>query len=201
MLLKLSDPTTDPPGSWRYRCPDTGEVIRSGMFSHLYRDYCRHREARGLSVPNAGEFEDSFCRALPVGCDSCGEPAVNAYDWPDLAEALAYAADKSRERWGGYWWGMLHRHTFGEDTARWFAAFQQALPCDICKAHFRPVVVQMPLVATNQEEWLAYTWMLHQAVSRSLGKPSITLEEAREMYKLATRIPFDDECSQSAVPS
>ena len=52
-LLKLLDATVTPPGDFKYRCPDTGLWISAGIFPHLYRDYCRHREARGLSVPNS----------------------------------------------------------------------------------------------------------------------------------------------------
>lgn len=59
------------------------------------------------------------------------------------------------------------------------------LPCGSCLDHFKPIRAADPL-PTNPAEQLPCTWRWHQAVNAHLGKPGITLAEARELYRDAT---------------
>lgn len=68
-MLKLLDPTTAPPGGFRYLCPETKTWISAASFGELISASERHRKSNGLPVSQdfKAELEDQLCSTMPPG--------------------------------------------------------------------------------------------------------------------------------------
>jgi len=79
-------------------------------------------------------------------------------------------------------WAEVHKKQ--DPTAEWFADWLSRIPsygCD-CLADLRAWLAQNP---PRYDDWLVWTWELHNAVNSKLGKPQFSLDDA---YALHTRM-------------
>lgn len=79
-------------------------------------------------------------------------------------------------------WDELHRQA--EPTPEWFSGWQARIPninCD-CRRHWRELVAAKPPDFSSREAFFAWTVEAHNAVNERLGKPLVTLEEARRLH-------------------
>jgi hypothetical protein len=68
----LPNTTTAPPGGWRYRAPETGQLFRGASLSDLISQLNAHYRANGYDTPLAGFkplIEDYICAETPETCD------------------------------------------------------------------------------------------------------------------------------------
>lgn len=115
----------------------------------------------------------------PVYC-RCGR----VHD-PDGKFQIA-AADVAIERQRDHWLA-LHRFPFTKGwTCRgeWFAIWQAEIPnigCD-CRKHWKELVAANPPDFSSRESFFAWSVDRHNDVNAKLGKPPVSLEEARKLH-------------------
>lgn len=76
-------------------------------------------------------------------------------------------------------WAELHRRALlsnGEDDSEWLAHFRKTLPCGECRKHWDEMMVR---TEPDFAGYFAWTVDRHNEVNRKLGKPEMTLDEAR----------------------
>jgi len=97
-----------------------------------------------------------------------GEPDSQSYSSP-----IDYSTtEKQREHWR-----KLHTQTFDATT---FEAWVAAIPgCSACQMDFRKIIETFP---PDFERWNRWTWEIHNAVNRKLGKPELSWLEACELW-------------------
>lgn len=64
-----------------------------------------------------------------------------------------------------------------------FWAFIQGLPCGECRYHATEYARVYPPDFSGTHNYQTWMWRFHNAVNRRLGKPLISAEEYRELYK------------------
>lgn len=102
----------------------------------------------------------------------------------------------SREELGPGYWSVYHRLALDATDApgiRRFLDFEEWLkkkfPCPTCRTHFVRILMMMPV---HPEQWIAnnsdvssafaHSVAAHNAVNTDLGKPTLTVSEARAIH-------------------
>ena len=75
-------------------------------------------------------------------------------------------------------WEELHRKRDVDQA--WLDGFTNRIPCGSCAQHWRELLAELPPVFG--EGFFEWSWRVHNAVNAKLGKPGLTLDEARAMY-------------------
>jgi hypothetical protein len=72
---------------------------------------------------------------------------------------------------------------------QWLQCFDVALPCETCAVHFRAYIKaeekNLSTITSSREHLFTFLWDLHNRVNARLGKPQMSLEEAKAMYTRA----------------
>ena len=84
-------------------------------------------------------------------------------------------------------WKWLHEMALGwngekDDLQSIISMITNAVPCGECKKHWVEMLVAHPPKATNAEEFFAESVAWHNQVNARLGKPELTVEDARKIY-------------------
>ena len=82
---------------------------------------------------------------------------------------------------GSAMWAELHRHAPGPATPAWLKSFAVRLPCGECRRHWLSLSDSI-IWHLGQDVFFQCTVMAHNAVNLRLGKPEISLEEARARW-------------------
>jgi hypothetical protein len=99
-MLKLLDPTSVPPGGFRYVCPETQQRVSAASLNELISAAESHRKSNKLPVSQDFRFEleDQLCSAMPPG--TCKHEAGVAYSGPRrLTFADVVSATKTLGGW------------------------------------------------------------------------------------------------------
>lgn len=72
-------------------------------------------------------------------------------------------------------------HTKQDASPEWFAGWLNRIPCSVCKTGLRTILDELGL--PDYTDWFAYSVRLHNAVNRKLGKPELSLDEARAIWQ------------------
>lgn len=84
-------------------------------------------------------------------------------------------------------WEELHTLQWKsyEETKEWFKHWCIRLPCGECKAHWLKLIAEFsPDEAfKNSDDYFKWTVDAHNKVNERLGKPIISLEEAKRLWK------------------
>jgi len=149
-----------------------------------------------------GRIRQQLCAACPAPCEkmaagaapfsdpahACEQKRFGAYDLAAGAEPIQplRAPRAIPAPWGPAKWKELH------DTARaglitpaWLERYSAGIPNNPCgcRNHWRSVLAAHPLPETAcADAQFAWSWQLHNAVNAKLGKPALTLDEARRRY-------------------
>ena len=96
--------------------------------------------------------------------------------------------------WGPQLWSSLHYIALGypenpsaldkRNYKAFYESLDTVLPCDKCAQHYKATTSAMPIdpyldSASHLFEW---TVAVHNVVNARLGKPQITVAEARQLY-------------------
>jgi hypothetical protein len=65
----------------------------------------------------------------------------------------------------------------------WLKAFAERVPCGDCRAGFLELLEKHPPDLSSREAYFAWTVALHNAVNRKLGKPEMSVEDARKIHR------------------
>lgn len=95
--------------------------------------------------------------------------------------------------YGPHYWGTLHiAGLYGESLEDFKAlakSYATLLPCKKCLRHYRTVLAEYPVDSVT----LPFEWsvVVHNAVNKRLGKPVMTVDQARAFWSTPqVRIPW-----------
>jgi len=80
-------------------------------------------------------------------------------------------------------WKELHLRALereGQDDSAWMLKFENRIPCGECKRHFAEMLKSLPENYVGYFDWTVKT---HNSVNSKLGKPILSLEQARKLYE------------------
>ena len=151
------------------------------MTIHVDLDKLLNRPNRSLAVHpvDQASSQKNYVRAQPLS-----------------KEELEARKAAQTARQGVFAWGKLHFYT-GNDP-QWLDLWQYFIPqrCD-CKDGYQKILEDMPPDFTSPEAFFAWGVALHNAVNRKLGKPELTIDEARRIWR---RNDGQTENSRSNLP-
>jgi hypothetical protein len=183
-LLLISKTTVPPAPGFSYVQPETGRHIAAPNWRALLSEIIAHRKANSLPIGSdfEAEIQDFICRHIPdtrAHCHERGKPAQAAY----TGGVSAGTGYDGREKWKEFHsYAFAARPTALERVA-WLANFDISLPCGECKGSWKRLRRQHPLKQdATPEEFFEYSVTLHNFVNHKLGKPSMSVEEARALY-------------------
>ena len=84
-------------------------------------------------------------------------------------------------------WRRLHVMALGWDgrqdsLSTTVTLATNAIPCGSCKAHWLEIIRQKPPICTTADEFFALTVDWHNAVNERIGKPVLSVDDARKLY-------------------
>lgn len=89
--------------------------------------------------------------------------------------------------WGPIKWRELHCRALTnlpmEKEKQWFEQFLKGLPCPKCRNHFGKFLEDKPPQFGRREDFFAWTIDAHNYVNQELGKPLVSLEDAKDIYR------------------
>jgi hypothetical protein len=122
----------------------------------------------------------------------CGELGIDWDDHQSWVERAAWEVDRSHEfisppiaKSGPRFWAELHlfalRHKTDREDWLWFDEWRQALPFDNCpcKVHLDAFVKENP---PDWKDLFAWSVALHNDVNDRIGKPTISVDDARAVW-------------------
>ena len=96
------------------------------------------------------------------------------------------------EIWGNAGWKFSHIITFAypdtptdaqkQSALNYFQSFSDILPCGKCQTHYREMIAKNPPPVDSMDQLSRWFVNLHNQVNMRLGKPTMTYEEAKELY-------------------
>lgn len=185
-LQSVLDVSLSPPGRWRLRIPEDGQLIEGGIYDALWHNVRRYREQNGYEYWSEQIFQDCLCRQLPPNSSNCGQAPINPYDFHDAdLEAFIAASEMPKAMWSRRGWDCLHRHKIFEDedaNETWQRCFQEAIPCLECRYHYAQFITSNPPDYSSQLAFAKWAWSLHDNVSKIKGKPRVSFEECLRLY-------------------
>jgi hypothetical protein len=79
-------------------------------------------------------------------------------------------------------WAEFHA-TPRKNALAFLAVFSLRIPGGCaCRDGFRTLLDRYPPDLSSDEAWFVWKWFIHNTVSQSLGKPTITIEEAKKIH-------------------
>lgn len=117
----------------------------------------------------------------PCPCPADGQSAIDhaaAGDCPRRKFGRVPGAKKRREEWGPALWRELHTKT--DADAAYVKSVTRRLPCGECRRGWSWFVKEYPPVFGDG--WWEWTWRAHNYVNTKLGKPTMTLDDARRRW-------------------
>lgn len=100
--------------------------------------------------------------------------------------APSKAASTPEDEWakrGPKMWAELHRRPqMVEREIEWIQQFGTRIPCGSCRQHWKNMVQRTPADLSSPAAYFAWTVDRHNEVNARLGKPIISMEEARSIW-------------------
>lgn len=79
-------------------------------------------------------------------------------------------------------WKKLHLRAIekeGTEDGKWLADFAKEIPCGECVRHWREFLANEP---PNFTAYFAWTVLAHNGINLRLGKPILSVDQARALY-------------------
>jgi len=94
------------------------------------------------------------------------------------------------EVWGPRLWGALHVLCLtGTITPEFVQEFAHVIPCPSCAMHFKDLLEAFPFEnALDKFEWSV---LVHNQVNERIGKPTLSVQKAREVWSRKPALQFD----------
>lgn len=93
------------------------------------------------------------------------------------------ATDTRLHKAGQFAWSLLHKYR-GCDP-QWIELWEYFIPAGSCncKEGYKAILKDYPPDFSSPEAFFAWGVALHNAVNRKIGKPEMTLDEARKLWR------------------
>jgi hypothetical protein len=103
---------------------------------------------------------------------------------PSIAAVPAQKIEASGIRppsYGPAMWEKLHRRAgqYQGDDSAWMKTFSSEVPCGKCRKDWREMLARTP---PDWDKYFAWTVDRHNEINAKLGKPIMSLEEARARW-------------------
>lgn len=182
--MLLLNTSVIPPGGLRYVQQETGRHITAPNWRAFVDEVVRHRRANGLPIPAEiqKELQDWICRRLTdvrMHCSEEGRRPIRAHSsGPHVGTGYQGQAK----------WRELHNYALSErpnplQRVAWLENFAASLPCGECRVSWKRLVRQNPLPQNaTPEEFFDWTVQRHNDTNAKLGKPTISLAEAKAIW-------------------
>jgi hypothetical protein len=160
--------------AWNINNPDLKESGNS--------EDAPHRRQHGIAT----RVEIEVCKHLGIDWQRHQQWVENSTKEVERSHAISVTPQITL--YGSRYWSELHlfglRHKGTDDTI-WFEQWASALPFDECpcQEHFKKYVSENPPVWQNFFAWGVH---LHNDVNDRIGKPTISVEKARELWEKRT---------------
>lgn len=172
-MAKIRDTFSKPPSGWKVTDPITGVRFEANSYRNLRGKIDTHRRSNNLSREGIEDFiaEQICAKNDPSFCQM----------WPDFKGAVMRMLGYD----GPQLWKELHQRALaheGEQDWVWLDQWRERIPrygCN-CRSKWKELMAKHPPTWNHYFEW---TWRMHNAVSESLGKPTFTLQQARQIWE------------------
>lgn len=180
----LRSTSTVPPRGFRFIQPETGVLLEAPNWQELRRRVANHRNANNLPIGTDfdTELQDWICRHIDDADYHCYEQGRN----PGVPSAPTSSTGTGWD--GSAKWRELHIYALTHrpnphERAAWLKNWSESIPCGDCKKEGRKYIKSHPLpVAASPEEFFSWSVQFHNFVSSKLGKPQLTVEEAKAIW-------------------
>lgn len=172
-MPKIWDITVRAPSGWWVIDDKSGAKLESNSYRNLKFAIISHRKANNLEWLDK-EIDDMIHRQ------------VCARERPEYCQDFNSKTKFNKKtnaasRWGPAKWAELHKLALsGGLNAQSYKAWRSGLPnagCS-CRAHFNQIIDKNPMPLTFEG-----TVWVHNEVNKRLGKPQMTVEQARDRWK------------------
>jgi hypothetical protein len=96
------------------------------------------------------------------------------------------------KNWGKFGWGFIHNVALGyptditymkkEQYRKFFEVIGDVLPCLDCQNHYKKMFIDYPPVMINKDTLFKWTVDIHNKVNERIGKKTVTVEEAYNIW-------------------
>lgn len=171
-MPKIWDVTVRAPSGWWVIDDKSKAKIESNSYRNLKHTIISHRKANNLEWLDK-EVEEMIHRQVcsrerPEYCRDIN--TVSKYSQKTNAAST----------WGPHKWSELHRAAIqGYLNPAWYAQWVKELPnkgCG-CRHHWNVLIAKHPMQYTFD-----FTVFIHNEVSKAIGKPQLTIEQARALW-------------------
>lgn len=181
LLMSLS---TVPPGGFRTVVAETGRHISAPNWRAFRDEVVRHRKANNLPVGTDidGELQHWLCDKITdkhMWCHERGRRPIQAHSSGPIVGT----------GWNGsHKWRELHNYALSErpnplQRVAWLENFANSLPCGECRVSWKRLCRQKPLPQdATPEEFFSWSVDRHNDTNSKLGKPTISLAEAKAIW-------------------
>lgn len=169
-MAKIRDTFQRPPSGWKVTDPITGVQFSSNSYRNLRGKIFTHRENNNLSVDGIDEFiAEQICEKNEL---------FFCQDWPTRGPSLIIKKE------GAGLWAELHKRALahnGEQDWVWLNQWTERIPsygC-ACKSNWKNLMKQYP---PQWNDYFFWSVTMHSKVSESIGKMSLTVQQARQIW-------------------
>lgn len=185
LILRRLSPVC--PGRFYYYQQETQHAFpQTNNFGHLLSEIRKHRIANAIPIGTnfANEIQNFICRHLP-------DEEIDEWCIEEGARNTPPKPITRREPsgWdGSKVWAELHRYALfqrptSEQRKFWLADWGKRVKCGECRQHWRALYAHNPLPdSSTPDQFFEKTVQWHNATNAMLGKPEISLEEARRIW-------------------
>jgi hypothetical protein len=142
-----------------------------------------HKQADGVSCPHVAPADAEY-----IYIDGDGECWLN-----HRASLVNRKPEESgRAAWGPAKWEELHKWAIVvdlfaprglRDPQEWLNIFSRSLPCGECTMHWTKLLKELPPDFSSNDALFEWSVRAHNVVNRRLGKPEISVAEARARWQ------------------
>lgn len=177
---------------WRAFIEETGAEIRGHTWGFLKSQVGAYLDKNGLNVGDREAYlHSAVCKALV----KAGKGGMCIGSYPISAaqsRTKAYEADprkpvglrSGKPGYDGRAWAVWHLAAAdGKLTPAYASELLKRIGCGSCQSHARKYISQHPVPNAGAGEQFAWTVKFHSHVSASIGKPIVSVEAAKQIWK------------------
>ena len=171
-MAKIRDTFQKPPSGWKVTDPITGVRFDANSYRNLRGKIITHRKSNSLTVDGIDDWiaEQICAKNDPAFCQA----------WPNLTQSVMRMLGFD----GPALWAELHERALereGEQDFVWLDMWRAKIPkygCS-CQSKWKELMHRHPPDWSNYFRWTVF---MHNKVSESLGKPTLTEQQARQIW-------------------
>jgi hypothetical protein len=177
---------------WNAYIEQTGATLQGHTWQYLKQVVGAHLDKHGLNVGDRELYlHNAVC--LAMARDGKGGKCINGHKISHAqTQTRAYQLDPrmpanlkgGKPGYDGKAWGVWHLSAIdGKLTPRFATELVRRIGCGSCRSHATRYLQAHPLTeGMPQHALFAWTVNFHSHVSRSIGKPVVSLEEAKKIW-------------------